>query len=199
MQNILNHFKQPSFIIDRTQALGNRSKIPPEDGVYAWYFRNLPVDVPTADCRSIDDKVLMYIGISPVNEMSGQNLQKRIIKHFNSNAYSSTLRLTLGVILARESGFPLRRVGSGKAITLTHEGERWLDDWMNENAFVTWYKYPNPWEIEGQIIDGLSLPFNILGNEKHNFYLQLKQLRKSALYIAKNLPVVDQSKQKRRD
>ena len=78
-----------------------------------------------------DEKTLLYAGISPKDENSKQNLRKRITNHFRGNAEGSTLRLTLGTLLSRESDFPLRRVGSGNRKTFTHLGEQWLDKWMD--------------------------------------------------------------------
>jgi len=76
---------------------------------------------------------LLYIGISP-NKLSKppstQSLRSRIQYHYRGNAEGSTLRRTLGILLAEESGYPLRRVGSGKRMTLTQDGERWLNRWL---------------------------------------------------------------------
>ncbi|WP_368418925.1 GIY-YIG nuclease family protein, partial [Rhodovarius sp.] len=61
-------------------------------------------------CLSVNGHTLLYVGISPKNESSSQNLRKRITYHYRGNAEGSTLRLTLGVLLAQQSDFPLRRV-----------------------------------------------------------------------------------------
>jgi hypothetical protein len=79
------------------------------------------------------------------------------------------MRLTLGVLLAEQSGFPLRRVGSGKRLTLTHQGEQWLDDWMDRNACVCWMEHPEPWTIERAFLETVSLPLNIQDNRHHSF------------------------------
>jgi hypothetical protein len=50
----------------------------------------------------------------------GRNLREQIIKdHYTGNAEGSTLRKTLGCLLADELGIQLRRVGSGKGMTFT--------------------------------------------------------------------------------
>jgi putative ABC transport system substrate-binding protein len=51
------------------------------------------------------------------------------------------------VSLERWRHRPLRRVGSGKRITLTHAGEQYLDEWMGRNAFVAWVPCPEPWSL----------------------------------------------------
>ena len=54
-------------------------------------------------------------------------------------------------------------------MTLTHNGERWLDDWMADNAFVCWLEHKAPWEFEEDLLGKLSLPLNIKGNSAHPF------------------------------
>src|ERR1700722_7026268 len=53
------------------------------------------------------------------------------------NAEGSTLRLTLGCLLAGELGLELRRGGSGGRLTFC-DGEARLSGWLAENALVTW-------------------------------------------------------------
>ena len=79
------------------------------------------------------------------------------------------MRLTLGVLLEKNSNFQLRRVGSGKRMTFTHLGEQWLDEWMSDNAFVCWVENNKPWEIEKRIFNTVSLPLNIQDNDHHQF------------------------------
>lgn len=110
-----------------------------------------------------------------------QNLRKRIISHYQGNASTSTLRRSLGVLLTRESNFPLRRVGNGKRMTFTHLGEQWLDDWMERNAYVCWVKHVSPWELEDELIATLSLPLNIKGNKDHEFADSLSQTQSNRL------------------
>ena len=68
---------------------------------------------------------------------SRRNLATRILNHLRGNAYESTLRLTLGCLLAKELGIRIQRIGSGDRLTFG-PGERILSGWMAENAFVTW-------------------------------------------------------------
>ena len=50
-------------------------------------------------------------------------LSRRIQYHMRGNAEASTLRLTLGCLLAEELDIELRRVGHGKRLTLTRRVE----------------------------------------------------------------------------
>ena len=104
----------------------------------------------------IQKKTLLYIGISPDKKnkpQSRQHLKKRVTNHYKGNAEGSTLRRSLGILLTQESNYPLRRVGSGKRMTLTHNGEQWLDDWMDKNAFVFWVEHQSPWELEEELLN----------------------------------------------
>ena len=59
------------------------------------------------------------------------------------NAEGSTLRLTLGCLLAKTLEIELRRVGSGKRRTFA-DSESALSAWMGENAFVCWIETSQP-------------------------------------------------------
>ena len=185
----------PHHLYSRSEVLSKPSPVPDVSGIYAWYFCEIPGITPTEGCLASGTKTLLYVGISPdksVKPNSTQNLRKRITYHYRGNAEGSTLRRTLGALLVPRSGFPLRRVGSGKRMTLTHEGEKWLDSWMDQNAFVCWMRHPSPWDLEKELISDISLPLNIRGNELHPFITKLKALRKGAIRQARELPVADE-------
>jgi len=191
----------PKLIFSRSAILTKPCPVPQEPGAYAWFFRDVPSIVPTNGCVTKDGLTLLYVGISPDKvgkPNSKQNLRKRITNHYRGNAEGSTLRRSLGVLLTRESDFSLRRVGSGTRMTFTHLGEQWLDDWMEANAFVCWVQHSAPWELEEEILSGLSIPLNIKGNREHPFAEELSQLRKEAKRQAQELSVANESNQQRR-
>ena len=101
------------------------------------------------------------------------------------------------MLLDEKSGFPLRRVGNGKRITLTHAGEQWLDEWMEKNAFVAWTIHPEPWTIEHNMLIKLSCSLNIMDNGHHPFVSTLKKLRTEALQHARALPIANEHNQQR--
>ena len=76
----------PSRLWTRSEVLVRDCPVPPEPGVYAWYFREVPPGVPTADCRRAFDATLLYVGISPKRPPSGQDLRRRIRYHYCGNA-----------------------------------------------------------------------------------------------------------------
>jgi hypothetical protein len=188
---------QPITLLARPSALSKPSPIPPSPGVYAWYFQKVPPDVPVEGCVVKDGLTLLYVGISPSRAKSTQNLRKRITYHYRGNAEGSTLRLTLGVLLAAQSGFPLRRVGSGRRLTFTHLGEQWLDDWMEQNAHICWIEHREPWKVELDLFESVSLALNIQDNRHHPFSTQLSELRSAAKREAKELPIANEGNQQR--
>lgn len=123
----------------REQVLARPCPVPATAGVYGWRFRKLPAEIDTSGCAKRDGLTLLYTGISPNKPPtngkapSTQNIRKRIKTHYTGNAAGSTLRLTLGCLVADEVGIELRRVGSGKRYTF-HTGETLLSKWMAENA-----------------------------------------------------------------
>src|SRR5258706_7480354 len=135
-------FIRPRRIFSRQEILARPSPVPAKDGVYGWWFRRLPPLVDPGSCCQHGGLTLLYFGISPDRPRSGrapssENLRKRLRCHYTGNAEGSTLRKSLGCLLADELGIQLRRVGSGMRKTFT-EGERQLWDWMAENAFGSW-------------------------------------------------------------
>jgi hypothetical protein len=168
--------------------------------LYAWYFSDVPQIVSTEGCLAVDGRTLLYIGIAPDKASkpnSRQSLKSRIRYHYRGNAEGSTLRRTLGVLLTEKSGFPLRRVGSGKRITLTHAGERYLDEWMGRNAFVAWVACPEPWVLERALLGRFSCPLNLKDNDHHSFAAVLKRMRIEALLRARDLPIANERTQHR--
>ena len=191
----------PSVLHSRHTILSTPSLPPSVPGVYAWFFKDLPSSVPVDGCITKDSLTLLYIGISPDKigkPNSRQHLRRRITTHFQGNAEGSTLRRSLGVLLAEESEYPLRRVGSGKRMTLTHSGEQWLDDWMTEIGFVCWLERQAPWEFEDELLDSLSVPLNIKSNRGHSFARVLTESRSQAIRNAREWPIAVEYNQRRK-
>jgi hypothetical protein len=185
----------PNRLHSRAEVLSRPSRVPAKHGLYAWYFSDVPQAVPTEGCLTVDEKKLLYIGSVPDKASkpnSRQSLLRRIRYHYKGNAEGSPLRRTLGVLLEEKSKFPLRRVGKGKRITLTRAGERYLDEWMERNAFVAWMACPEPWILERELLSLLSCPLNLKGNNRHPFAPVLKRLRSEALRRARELPKINE-------
>jgi len=197
MQAAAKALTDPHRLFTRAQVITSPCPVPASRGVYAWYFRDIPGGVPVDGCVTIDGLTLLYVGISPKNDRSSQNLRKRITYHYRGNAEGSTLRLTLGALLSAKSDCPLRRVGSGKRFTFTHVGEQWLDTWMADNAQVCWVEHPEPWLLERAILGALSLPLNIQDNGHHPHASILSEVRRAARANALAMPIANEGNQQR--
>jgi hypothetical protein len=185
----------PAAVWTRDQVLVRPSPIPAEPGVYAWYFDDQLPDVPLDGCHTTDYGVLLYVGISPKAPSSNgvapsrQSLRSRIRYHYRGNAAGSTLRLTLGSLLADKIGIALRRVGSGQRLTFS-EGEAALSEWMGRHARVCWVETRSPWLLETRLIDSLTLPLNLDQNVRSAFRKDLSGRRAEQRASARALPVL---------
>lgn len=185
---------RPARLWTREEVLARPSPVPAVAGIYAWYFSPLPIEVDTSGCVQVDGWRLLYVGISPKAPptngatASRQQLGSRLRQHYRGNVAGSTLRLTLGCLLASELGLQLRGVGSGQRLTFA-DGEQVLSAWMGRCARVCWLAHPRPWELEQALVARLDLPLNLHGNAHHRFYQQLRTVRATAKGAARALPV----------
>jgi NTP pyrophosphatase (non-canonical NTP hydrolase) len=189
-------FKNPARLVSRREFYSKPCPVPESSGIYGWWFDQLPGAFEVERCETYHGSYLLYIGICPKQPpKSGQapnkrTLRDRIREHFGLNAEGSTLRLTLGCLLADELDLQLRRVGSGKRFTFAHDGETQLSGWMSQHARVSWWVTEQPWAVESQLISSLDLPLNLDQNKHNVFHEHLTQLRKGAKASARNLPIV---------
>lgn len=182
----------------RDEVFSRPCPIPKSPGVYGWWFRTAPAKIDTSHCVQRDGLILLYTGISPKRPPtngkppSSQNLRQRILYHYGGNAEGSTLRKTLGVLLADELGIELRRIGSGRRHTFGRHGEAVLTEWMANNILVSWVVHPQPWLLEKQLIDTLDLPLNLQDNKHNAFHADLTKRRAEAEKKARDLPVLNE-------
>lgn len=189
-------FLHPAHLYSQEDVLDRPSRVPASPGVYGWWFRGLPPLVDARGCATCNGLPLLYIGISPKRPPSNgrpgskQNLRKRLRQHYDRTAAASTLRRTLGCLLADELGLKLQCVGSSGRRTNFGSGEPILSEWMRKNAFVSWVVRKQPWDLEDALIGRLDLPLNLKDNSRNAFYLVLKQARARCLAEARTLPVL---------
>jgi hypothetical protein len=194
---------RPARLWSAAEILKDFAFVPKSAGVYAWYFDEIPPGVPIADChRNALSQVLLYVGIAPKKattaKPSRRTLRDRLRDHLTGNAEGSTLRLTLGCLLANKLGISLRRVGSGRRYTFTNPGEIVLDAWMAAHAHIAFAAVENPWELETRLLSTLSLPLNLSGNAAHPFAALLSRTRALAKCEANAHPVIADSGGSRR-
>lgn len=187
----------PNKLYRGAEVMSKLSAVPRTPGVYAWYFDELPNGIDASACHTLEDKTLLYVGISPSapptngKAPSRSHLNRRLRTHFGGNASGSTLRLTLGCLLNEQLGIQLRRVGSGGRYTFTNPGEQILDRWMDEHAYVAWLACERPWEVEKRILlSGISLPLNLAGNPQAHHVDYLSPLRRSSRTRANELEII---------
>lgn len=193
--DILSPLLRPHPWYDRPTLVNDGRLIPEAGGIYAWYFDEAPPEVPVSGCHTHRGWKLLYVGISPsrpvVRRTAHQTLRKRLQAHLSGNAEGSTLRRTLGILLAETLGIALRRVGSsGRRMTFTPDGEARLSAWMDRHVRIAWLVCDTPWALESVMLETCSLPLNLKGNDHHPFAPRLKQLRKAARVQAAQLPIV---------
>lgn len=162
------------------------SDLPPRAaGIYAWCFDVPPPDVPIAGCVQRGPFTLLYVGIAPKRPsvsgaVSRATLRSRLRQHCEGTAEGSTLRLTLGCLLADELGLRLAAVGRSGRLTFGADGEARLSAWMAVHARASFVITPRPWEIERQLLSSTSLPLNLRDNQHHPFHATLSELRSIA-------------------
>lgn len=170
MTRLPQELLHPQKLFSLDEVLARESPVPKQSGIYAWYIRNLPEIVPTADCHHHNNLPLVYIGIS-------SNLRKRLRRHFNGPTNTSTLRRTLGSLLVDELNLT-PEMKSKKKFYLGESEER-LSQWLAQNGSVVWLPHPNPRQLEQSFLNShLSLPLNIESNRDHPFRVKLTSLRR---------------------
>ncbi|MGY1829009.1 GIY-YIG nuclease family protein [Geodermatophilus sp. SYSU D01180] len=191
----VTRFLAPERVWRREEVLARPSPVAAAPGVYGWWLDRLPAPMNVTGCRSWRGLTLLYTGISPKQPPrngrppSKSHLRERIETHYAGNAEGSTLRKTLGCLLAEELGIQLRRVGSGRRRTFI-EGEQALSTWMADHASVSFVEHERPWELEDQLITTLDLPLNLDGNSRNAFHVELTRVRKQCVAAADALPVL---------
>lgn len=176
--------------------LSDKGDPPRSLGCCAWWFRELEDLVPTAGRRRHGDWSLLYVGIAlrvraGASRPSKATLRSRIRYHLQGTAEGSTLRLSVGCVLADRMGIELRRVGSGSMLTFTAAGEETLNAWMDENARVALLVTPDNEAVKAQPIATTPLPLNLEINSAHPFAATLSALRRRARERARELPIAD--------
>ena len=155
----------PTRLFSRAEVRQRPSPVPASSGFCFWYFRNIPSAIPTGDCQTLNGCTLLYLGMAPDRaNNTNASLSNCVVRNYRGSVQGSSLRKTLGILLEDKCGFPLLRAGNGQRSTLTPAGERWLDQWMEENVLVGWVEHPEPWTIEYELLLRLSLPLNISHN-----------------------------------
>lgn len=156
---------------------GILSEIPNIQGNYLIVLKpnsRLPDIGNTYNCKTIDNKKIIYTGIS------NKSLRSRDYRqHFNGTAGNSTLRKSIGSMFGWKK-IPRDKVSNGKT-KFNAEDESTLTDWMKNNLELYYYPNLKPKENEDSLIDLLNPPLNLSNNkniENSEFRAELSRLRK---------------------
>ena len=164
----------PSDIVSGEQT------VPQKTGVYAWYFDLLP-SVPENRYYGLGEWKLLYVGVAGRTPSSNATLRTRIVScHLNGHASISTLRYSLGCLLAETLRLSLAKMpGSKNCVWFGDEGEKHLSEWILRHARVSWFESDTPTEAEAAALRtyGAALPLNIDGNPRNSFGKTLSKLR----------------------
>lgn len=196
MTESLEQWLQPARLWSRMEILTRPCPLPRAPGAYAWYFELGSLPVPEDNCHVFDGRVLLYVGISPKPPSangappSKQTVAHRLRYHYRGNAAGSTLRLTLGCLLAHKLGIELRRVGSGARMTFGSGGESRLSTWMGMFTRIACVACETPWQAEERLIETLSPPLNLDQNRVQKFHASLSEMRRHARERARKMPVL---------
>lgn len=173
-QSLVSFFSNPDRLWGRAELTSSPSLMPASAGIYGWYFDALPHPSVHGVGTLVGPWSLLYIGIAPGRPGSASNLRKRLRNHLSGNARGSTLRLSLGSLLADELGLTVVPA-SGKVSFGTSEAI--LSKWMDDHARVTWVEHPEPWTVEAEVVRTLHVPLNRDHNHSHPFYRAMGELR----------------------
>lgn len=173
---------RPAELLSVTALLADRSKIPDEPGIYAWWFKDALPEVPLDGTLSFDAHHLLYVGIAPrkpsaSGSESKSTLRRRILRnHLGHRLASSTLRRSIATLLKGVLDLSISRNTAGKLVMpRSHEGR--LTDWLIANAALTILPIAQPWQLEAALIQqGPALPLNLAGSA-HPFRQRLSELR----------------------
>ena len=113
IQQIIETLVYKGRLFSRSDVNAKPCPVPQEPGLYAWFFNDIPDTVPTENCYGREGWKLLYIGIARSSLTSKATLRNRIKgQHLNGNCYGSTLRRTLAVVLEKQLGVSLQKIGS---------------------------------------------------------------------------------------
>ena len=160
------------------RLLVNSALIPEEAGTYLVFVDSRQpllercgyLEFDKALPASIDGFNLMYVGAT------GDNLRSRVMAHLYGNTRGSSLRMTLGVLLADELG--LEPVGDPhRSYFEFGDGELRLTDWLRANTRIAWHVSDEPFVTEKELLRSLPIPLNITDRKRHAFSRYLMALR----------------------
>lgn len=175
----INLLSDAKALRSRQEILTRPCPVPAVHGLYAWYLMELP-NAPLRESQFAAPFRLAYVGIAPGRPGSRATLRSRIRQHLRGNASSSTLRLTLGCLLAGALGLCLVPTGPTRRLTWGPTGEQALSAWLDRHARVAWTACLDPWRVEPDVVKAMEPPLNLHHNSGHSVFAELMNCRRQA-------------------
>lgn len=182
MHDLIDAIVQPSRadLISIRDVRVNPNRLPDDGGIYGCFTD----DDLIANFNGLmsGDMTLFYVGIG--KGKSGQTVRARWrSNHINGRARNSTLRFSLGILLADRLNLTLsRKAGTSDQIWFGADGERRLTEWLCQHVCISVQQTGDPESLERRVIAqvGQSLPLNIQGNPLNTFGATLSAMRARA-------------------
>ena len=165
------HFRAPLRLWSRPELVSSARTIPAGPGLYAWYFDAHPCGGIVGVGTKVEAYGLVYVGIA-------SSLRQRLVTHMNGTARRSTLRMTLGCLLAYS--LALQLVPNSGRYNFG-DGEPRISEWLDAHARLTWVEHPESARVEGDVVRALRPPLNRGHNAAHPHYATLGALRAAAI------------------
>lgn len=154
------------------------SLIPASPGVYGIFFdsaqllleRSGYLEFDSAFPLNRDGFDLLYVGAT------ASDLRIRALQHLVGDSRSSSLRMTVGALLAEE--LALDPVGDGSRTYFSFgDGERRLSEWLAANTRLAFWECDTPFVLEKHLLRTYPVPFNISDRKRHPFSKYLMSIR----------------------
>ncbi len=166
---LVAELRGPPFTAAEARRPKDAGGVPPKAGIYAWWMRPGALPEIEGPRHPTENLELLYVGISPEDADSKQDLRKRVCgKHLGGNTGGSTFRLALAALLWEREGWEVQH-GRDRPILL-REHNRALNEWQQANLRVRWAQLEEPWDAEDQLIEAMQPPLNQVGNKGHQLY-----------------------------
>lgn len=169
---------EPSLLLQMTAEIADDfMRIPDAAGVYVIFWIQTdtgalcPVSKDALDADAVE-LVPLYVGAS------NDSLRVRIKRHVLGDTRSSTLRASLGLILAER--LDLKIVPIPTKAYFCVEPERRLSDWIVSNTVVGYFETDDPFGLEKTMLASSAGKLNISGCRPNETSKRLKRLRSNA-------------------
>ena len=167
-------------------ALANNPLLIPEQaGTYAVFFdsgtclleRSGYLDFDQAFPPNLDGFDLLYVGAT------SDSLRRRALQHVVGDSRTSSLRMTVGALLAGD--LDLEPAGDGSRTYFNFgDGERRLTQWLCAHTRVAVHPSSQPFAIEKWLLREYAIPLNLSERKRHPFSKYLMALR--AVYAGRS-------------